>query len=123
MPVEIDDQTASRVLELMYDVPVDEAGATEWLLSDFDEFEDWFLGPAPDFIFVINAMCSLLPSCVELDLDFVCRAFDLEKRLQRIRSDCALKKWNENETGRLVENNRDAWLQQRLAPRHRLARQ
>ena len=90
MPLELDDQSASRVLELMYDAPVDEVGATERLLSEFDEFEDWFLGPLPDVIFVINAMCSLLPCCVEIDVDFVCRAFDLETRIERIRSDISL---------------------------------
>ena len=87
MPLDLEDDVASRLLEIMYDVTVAEPGATERLLSKWDEFKDWFLGPAPDFIFVINAMCYLLPSCVEFDLDFVRRAFDLESRIARVRSD------------------------------------
>jgi hypothetical protein len=90
----------------MYDDPVAEARASERLLSEFDEFKNWFLGPSPDVIFVINAMCYLLPLCVELDLDFVRRAFDLEERLARIRSDSSAgeeeQKRKLNEWSRLV---------------------
>lgn len=87
MTLDLEDMAASRVLELMHDEPVADLGASERLLTEFDEFKNWFLGPSPDFIFVINAMCYLLPLCVELDLDFVRRAFNLEGRLARIRSD------------------------------------
>jgi hypothetical protein len=44
----------------------------------------------PELTFVTNEMCSMLPICVESDLGFVRRAFNLEERLARIRSDSSL---------------------------------
>jgi hypothetical protein len=87
MMVDLDDQSARHVLELMHGEPVAESGARGRLLRDFDAFKNWFLGPAPEPVFVVNAMCSVLPTCVDLDLEFVREAFDLERRIARIRSD------------------------------------
>jgi hypothetical protein len=88
--LDLEDGHAAWLLSTMLGEPVPDAGARERLLSRFDEFRDWFLGARPDLVFVINTMCLLLPICVELDLDFVRRAFDLEGRLERIRSDTSL---------------------------------
>jgi hypothetical protein len=86
-PLDLEDWHAAGVLSAMLGEPIPEAGASERLLSRFDDFQDWFLGAGPDVCFVANEMCLLLPICVEFALDFVRRAFDLEGRLERIRSD------------------------------------
>ena len=75
------------MLEFMHNEAVAEAGTSERFLSEFDKFKGGFLAPARDVIFVINAMCSFMPICVGLDLEFVRRAFVLEEQLARIRSD------------------------------------
>lgn len=89
-PLDLDDWHAAGVLSAMLGEPVPEAGASERLLSRFDKFQDWFLGAGPDVCFVANEMCLMLPICVEFAMDFVRRAFDLEGRLERIRSDVSL---------------------------------
>jgi hypothetical protein len=88
--LDLKDWHAKRLLEVMHDEPDDEPGASQRLLSQLDEFKEWLLAPAREVCSVTNEMCSMLPICVELDLDFVRRAFDLEARLARIRSDSSL---------------------------------